>query len=329
MLNKIGIVFILAAGLVQSACGGSDTPSAEPATVAPTAPAATTSAPANVPEPTIASGASANSEAPIPLVERLLPDPDSRAFRYAGAEFVIREASISNRDLMNRERTMPGNPWVNVAIQATNNQDYPVTTPKFELAFTDGTSAGGLDGIRLNKNESTELNLRGVVKADTAWDGAVLTLAASDREPLELALTGALEKSEYPHPLKSGDAVTATTKYGEKIRVGVTDAILDIDGIVSGQRAERAPLGKRFVRVNLEAQNMDAKNGMSVAADSFQLTADGAPAELAFDETGAKTVPLQETANFTFYFLVPAESRAFKLVVTPDGQAPGDIALTP
>lgn len=328
MMNKIGILVILMLGLILMSCGGSDTPKT-PTSRTPDAPAAEASTPAVEAAPTATAGSSTSSGAAVPLLERLLPDPASRAFRYAGAEFVIREASISNRDIMNRERTMPGNPWVNVVIQATNNQAYPVTLPKFELEFTDGTTASGLDGVRVNKNESTELNLRGVAKPETMWDGAVLTLSASDREPLTLSLTGAFEKSEYPLTLKPGDGVTATTKYGEKITAQVTDAQLDMDGIVSGQRADRAPTGKRFVRVNLQAQNMDAKNGMSVAADSFQLTADDAPAELAFDETGAKTIPLQETANFTLYYLVPAESKAFKLVVAPDGREPGDIALTP
>lgn len=318
----------LALGLALAGCGGA-TPAANNATaIAPPVQVVATPTSAPISEPTNAPAAS-DSNAAIPLLERLLPDATSRAFRYAGAEFVIQEASISNRNLMNRDQTMSGNPWVNVVIQATNTQAYPVTTPKFEITFADGTNASGLDNIRLNKNAAQELNLRAVAQPDTTWDGAVLTLAESGKEPLAIPLTGALTKSEYPRALKPGDAVTATNKYGEKISVQVTDAQLDMDGIVSGQRAERAPTGKRFVRVNALAQNVDAKNGMSVGSEYLQLLADDAPAELAFDETGAQTIPFNESAKLTVYFLVPAEAQEFKLVVAPDGQVPQNITLAP
>jgi|GEM_PF-2634171 hypothetical protein len=327
--QTILLILGLALGITLLGCG-SATPAANNATsAAPPAQVSATATSAQIPTPTNAPAAASDSNGTIPLLERLLPDPSSRAFRYAGAEFVIQAASISNRNVMNPDQTMPGNPWVNVVIKATNNQAYPVTTPKFEITFADGTNANGLDGIRLNQNGTQELNLRGIAKADTVWDGAVLTLSEAGKEPLKISLTGAPAKADLPRALKPGDAVTATNKYGEKIMVQVTDAQLDIDGIVTGQRAERAPVGKRFVRVTAQAQNMDAKNGMSVGNEYLQLRADGAPAEIAFDESGAQTIPLDESANLTVYFLVPAEAKEFKLVVAPDGQAPQEIALTP
>lgn len=330
-MNKQNLILFLCIGIAVwlIGCGGSTPSTTNPTLAPPTTKAAATTPPQNVPEPTAAAASASNAGASIPLLERLLPEPTSRAFRYAGADFVIQEASISNRNLMNPDQTMAGNPWVNVVIKATNNQTYPVTTPKFELVFADGTNTYGLDGIRLNKNDTQGLNLRGVAKADTAWDGAVLTLSESGKEPLKIPLTGTPEKSEYPLALKAGAAVTATNKYGEKILAQVTDSQLDIDGIVSGQRADRAPVGKRFVRVTAQAQNMDAKNGMSVGSEYLQLVADGAPAELAFDETGAQTIPLNESAKLTVYFFVPADAQEFKLVVAPDGQEPKEITLTP
>ncbi len=330
-MNKQNSILFLCIGIAVwlIGCGGSTASTSHPTASPHTANAATTSGPTNAPEPTEAAVPSSNADASIPLLERLLPDPTSRAFRYAGAEFVIQEASISNRDLMNREKTMPGNPWANVVIKVTNPQAYPVTTPKFEITFADGINASGLDGIRLNKNDSQELNLRAVAKPETTWDGAVLILSENGKEPLQIPLTGALAKSEYPRALKVGDAVTAVNKYGEKIQVEITDAQLDMDGVVSGQRAERAPQGKRFVRMNAQAQNVDAKNGMSVGSEYFQLLAEDAPAEMAFDESGAQTILLNESAKFTVYFLVPANSQDFKLVVAPDGQAPQEITLAP
>ncbi len=329
-MNKQNLIFFLCIGIAVwlCACGGSTASTNNSTNTPQKTNAVATTTTQNAQEPTNAAASASNAGASSPLLERRLPDPTARAFRYAGAQFVIQEASISNRNLMNPDQTMPGNPWVNVVIKATNNQAYPVTTPKFEITFADGTKANGLDGIRLNKKGTQELNLRGVAKADTVWDGAILTLAESGKEPLKISLTAAPEKSEYPFALKADAAVTATNKYGEKISVQVIDAQLDIDGIVSGQRAERAPVGKRFVRVTAQAQNMDAKNVMSVGSEYLQLRADGAPAEIAFDESGAQTIPLNESAKLNVYFLVPAEAKAFKLVVAPDGQAPKEITLT-
>lgn len=329
-MQKISLIFGAVIVIFLFGCGGSSPAANNTAVPASTkAVQSTTAVPGTAAQATAPAATSSDTGANIPLLERLLDDPTSRAFRYAGADFVIGEASISNRNLMNRDQTMPGNPWVNVVIKTTNNQDYPVTTPKFEITFADGTIASGLDGIRLNKDASQELNLRAVAKLATEWDGAVLTLSESGKEPLKIPLTGTPEMSEYPHVLKPGAAVTATTKYGEKIQVLVKSATMDIDGVVSGQRAERAPQGKRFVRIEAQGQNTDAKNGMSVGSEYLQLLADGAPAELAFDATGAQTIPLNEIAKLTVYFLVPAETKEFKLVVAPDGQESKEIPLAP
>lgn len=94
-MNKLTITLILGLALTFAFAGcGSATPAANNANSPTPLAQLATPTPAPISEPTNAPAA-ADSNAAIPLLERLLPDPTSRAFRYAGADFVIQEASIT------------------------------------------------------------------------------------------------------------------------------------------------------------------------------------------------------------------------------------------
>ncbi|MCA9993904.1 MAG: hypothetical protein KDE29_23150 [Anaerolineales bacterium] len=305
------------------------------------APTATNPAGVNASPPTAPTGSTGSSDTTAPagdttsatasptLVEQVLPLSPPRQFTYAGVQFNVTSAIISNRSLINPQAIDPTQFNVQLELAAQNNSQYKasIASGQLHLRFSDGTLVEQfVDSIEARSQRT--FSLVGPVAATTTWEGATLTLDEPGKEPQVLPLSGAVSPEVYPLALTAGQAGDSTNRYGEAVHYEIRQATLDINGLVSGSYGERAPAGQRFLRLTINVTNVGGQNGISAAADQFRFSSSGVQSDVVYDETGAASINLGANADLTIWFLVPADAQTLTIIAGADGQQPAELTLT-
>lgn len=73
--------------------------------------------------------------------------------------------------------------------------------------------------------------------------------------------------------------------------------------------------------------NKGAKNGVSIGQEVFELRVDGQSTNVAVG-LFARSIALNQSADFELVYRVPADARSFVLIVGADGRKPAQIELT-
>ncbi|MCI0398605.1 MAG: hypothetical protein L0332_18710 [Chloroflexi bacterium] len=259
--------------------------------------------------------------ATVPSVERALPDAPVREFVYAGANFQVTQAVITNRDPNDPTLTLPDSFHVELTLSAENPTQYTILFEAglLQLTFNNGTVVEQPFGGFIATRDTLVVNVNGPVAPDTAWEGASLTLDEVGKEPITVPLSGNPPEVVPPISLGTGDPVTAQNQSGQEIQYRVTGATLNLDGFMFGS-GTRAPLGQRFLKVTVHVTDVSAGDILAGGGD-FRIQADGVLSDMVHDETGALILSQGTETDLTFWFVVPAEAQSLILVANVWGVA--------
>ncbi len=209
-------------------------------------------------------------------VDRPLQGTLPRTVRYAGLDFKVNAATVTNRtpdSTSETPRYRMDRAYAELDLLITNS----LTTKAIylgndiaRLELADGKSYPESNGWsdRFDKQASSEARLIFTVPYTATLKDAKLILQEPGKEPATLPLDGPAPEARYPVKLAGGGHATVG-----KVNYTVLSAMLDLDA--DGQRAEA---GKRFLLLKMRVENTsDFAGGMALGANHFRLLVDGAP----------------------------------------------------
>lgn len=261
-------------------------------------------------------------EAPVAPMNRALEGTLPRQTTYAGLQFNVTGATISNQ--------VPhpfGDSPEYSRDQAYAYLDVTVSNPTFDSIYVDS----GLAQLRLSDRvykedggwadiadaQSTkEARWVFAVPFDSTWTRAELILAQPGKEPAKLPLEGSVPAPEYPIRLSPGGQATA-----QEVTYQILSAVLDLDAV-----GNRADVGKRFLKLQMRfTNNSPFAGGFALAPNDFRLIVDGSP--LAPIEAPIEVLAAQSVLEGEVIFDTPASASEVALQVGEVGR--GDMALIP
>lgn len=317
--NKIrlmcGVALLVSAALTLAACaapGGA--PSGNSGS------SGSSSSSNNKPRPTRPKPTPRPTVAPI---MREVEDAAERTFKYADLDFSVTKATISNQ-------VPNSDPPRYSRNDATLDLTLSVTNPTKDYVFIDaGLLRLKFEGAKeikepfngsVEARDTQEFEFQWEVPITTTWEGAQLILDESDKEPVTLALSGAVEKSQYPVKLTAGAEVSVDKPV--KLTYKVLEAMLDLNG--QGKRVE---VGKRFVLLKVLAQNKDSAYNVYVGPESFRLLVDGVPKAAERLDPAAEAIDPLSEQEFQIVFLIPANAKKIELEVGEAGKSTAKIPI--
>jgi hypothetical protein len=170
------------------------------------------------------------------------------------------------------------------------------------LRLADGAeyNSATFAGVTLEAGAAEAQELLFVVPAGTGWEGAVLVVAESGREPAELPLTGDVPPAAYPRALALPEPAQMAAPDGN-LQYELLSAALDLDW-----KAQRAEEGQRFLKLALRLTNTGFLSGVAIGPSVFRLNVGGTP--LAPLETTIDVIDYQAALDFDVVFEVPADA---------------------
>jgi hypothetical protein len=236
------------------------------------------------------------------LVNRPVQGTLPREVRYAGLDFKVNTATVTNRepgDSSQAPRYRSDRAYAVLDLLVTN----PLTTKTVyldsdvaRLELADGKSypessgwSGGVD-----RQSSSDARLVFTVPYAATLKGAKLILQEAGKQPATLPLDGPAPVARYPITLAAGERATVgTTNYT------VLSATLDLDA-----DGKRAGVGKRFLLLKTRVENTsDFRGGMTLGGDNFRLVVDGVP--LAPDVSPSTVIDAKSAVEGDVVFAVP------------------------
>jgi hypothetical protein len=308
----------LVASLVLAGCNVSGAPSSgsnnstsSPTTITssdPSNPGNTSADPGNA-SPT---GTTA-PEVGIIKIARTLSNNPAVTFRYAGIDFTVKKALITNELPHFQGRYSDTDTTIYLTLSGSNDS-------KDFARITSGLLTLTLDGNQYKKPLATGIQSRDTgsvafewdnVPLATDWKGAALNINEENKEPVTVTLDDP-QPSTYPIMLTPGaDAVAGSYP----ITYSVTLAQIGLDGISSNSLMEQADQGSRFVTIKFSATNQTPNRDAYLAADYATLLADGKPVKPDYLDPAADAIKPLNTSKFTAWYVVPADTKSLVLEV--------------
>ncbi len=221
------------------------------------------------PSPTDAPGAG------VAKIERALSSNPAVTFRYAGVDFTVKKALITNELPHFQGHYSDTDATIYLTLSGSNeSKDY--------ARITSGLLVLTLDGNQYKQPLGTGIQSRDTQSADFEWDnvplatdwkGATLNINEEDKEPVTVALDNP-QPSKYPIKLTPGaDAVAGSIP----ITYSVSLAQMSLDGIGADSQMGQVATDMRFVIVNFTATNQSSNRDAYLGPEDVALLADNKP----------------------------------------------------
>jgi len=254
-------------------------------------------------------------------LERPLQLTETRTMKYAGLQFTLTKAVISNRVANDQPQDNANLALADLTFSVVNTlkDGVGIRSGIGQLKLCDGSVYKRPYEDNLAPRDTKERMISFRVPPSSEWKGAQITLDEQDKEPATLALDGPAQPQQYPAKLASGDERTTKEPV---MTYTILAANVDVDG--GGQRAA---LGKRYLNLSVRVANKETGVGSAFLPEFFRLLIDGAPS--APENTSDNMVVNgQSSQDITMSFVIPEGATKVELEVgKPDIQETARIPI--
>ena len=255
-------------------------------------------------------------------LERPLQLTQTRTMKYAGLQFTLTKAVISNRVANDQPQDKANMALADLTFSVVNTlkDGVGIRSGMWQLKLGDGSVYKRPYEDNLAPRDTKELMISFRVPPSSEWKGAQLTLDEMDKEPATLILDGPALPQQYPAKLASGDE---TTTKEPVMTYTILAAVMDVDG--AGQRAT---LGKRYLNLSVRVANKEAGGGGGAfLPEFFRLMIDGSPSAPE-NMSDNNIINGQSSQDITMSFVIPESATNVELEVgKPDIQETARIPI--
>jgi hypothetical protein len=260
----------------------------------------------------------------VAKIERALSSNPAVTFRYAGVDFTVKKALITNELPHFQGHYSDTDATIYLTLSGSNeSKDY--------ARITSGLLVLTLDGNQYKQPLGTGIQSRDTQSADFEWDNvplatdwksATLNINEEDKEPVTVTLDNP-QPPRYPIKLTPGaDAVAGSIP----ITYSVSLAQMSLDGIGADSQMGQVATDMRFVIVNFTATNQSSNRDAYLGPEDVALLADNKPVRSDWMDPAADAIKPMLADKLTVWFEVPADTKSLVFEVGP-ADAPSQIPL--
>jgi hypothetical protein len=257
-------------------------------------------------------------------VEHALSTNPPITFRYAGIDFTVKKALITN-ELPHFPGHYSGtDATIYLTLSGTDDSVYSTDISSGLLVLTlDGTEYKQPAEIGIQSRDTQSIDFEwDNVPQTTDWKGATLNINQEGKVPVTVALDNP-QPQKYPIALKAGRDISGGTP---PMTYTVTMAQIGLDGMNATQFLQ-ADTDMIYVTVKLSVTSQNTETADYFGGDYVTLLADNKPVKPdELDPPAAAITPLK-TSKFTAWFEIPAGTKTFVLEVG-NGDQTAQIQLT-